>query len=243
MFKMVLSHSNILKTSFNAISSIVDEVQIQVDKEGLKLDALDNSHITFIHLELKVASFDEYKCDSPVHINVDTEEFMKVLKRASADDIIELGVDEDNLIISFIGEADRIFKIRLIDMEYKHPTPPEMEYPTKFEVPFELLKDSVKDIEIVSDKIMLSVDKDRFVAKAEGELGDVQVRYLHGETIHEPARSIFSLNKFKEMLKADKFTDSAIIQLGNDMPLTLTFEDFYNNVLNFILAPRVETEE
>ena len=38
MFKAVLGDSNILKTSFDAISSIVDEVQIQADSGGLRLD-------------------------------------------------------------------------------------------------------------------------------------------------------------------------------------------------------------
>ncbi len=52
MFKAELSDSSILKTSFDAISSIVDEVQIQTDSEGMRLDALDRSHITFVHLRL-----------------------------------------------------------------------------------------------------------------------------------------------------------------------------------------------
>ena len=81
MFKAILGDSNILLTSFKAISSIVPEVQIQASENGLKLDALDQSHITFVHLELNIELFDEYKCDSPVTINVDTEELMKVLKR------------------------------------------------------------------------------------------------------------------------------------------------------------------
>ena len=55
MFKAELSDSSILKTSFDAISSIVDEVQIQTDSEGMRLDALDRSHITFVHLELKAS--------------------------------------------------------------------------------------------------------------------------------------------------------------------------------------------
>ncbi len=41
MFKAVLSDSNVLKTSFEAISSIVDEVQMKADSDGLRLDALD----------------------------------------------------------------------------------------------------------------------------------------------------------------------------------------------------------
>ena len=57
MFKAELSDSNILKTSFDAISSIVDEVQIQTDSEGMRLDALDRSHITFVHLEYMFVMF------------------------------------------------------------------------------------------------------------------------------------------------------------------------------------------
>jgi len=126
MFKAVLSDSNILKTSFDAISSIVDEVQMQADEEGLRLDALDRSHITFVHLELKKGVFDEYQCEESMKINVDTEELMKVLKRAKAEDMVELTVDEGNLIITFEGEARRTFKIRLIDIEYEAPSPPKL---------------------------------------------------------------------------------------------------------------------
>lgn len=243
MFKLVLDDSNILKTSFKAISSIVDEVQIQADEDGLKLDALSRDHITFIHLELKISLFDEYQCDEQVNINVDTEELMKVLKRSNGDDIMELGVDEDNLVISFIGEADRLFKIRLVNMEYTAPSPPTLNYPTKFELPFDLLKNSIQDVNIVSDKILFFVDKDKFIASAEGEFGEAQIKYLHGENILEPAKSIYALSKITELLKADKFSDSTIIQLGDDMPLSLTLKTVMGDgILKFMIAPRIESE-
>lgn len=244
MFKAVLSDSNILKTSFDAISSIVDEVQMHADEEGLRLDALDRSHITFVHLELKSNVFDEYTCDESLKINVDTEELMKVLKRSKAEDMVELTVDEGNLIITFEGEARRTFKIRLIDIEYEAPTPPELDYPTEFEIPFSLLKNSVQDIEIVSDKISLIVDQDKLIAAAEGEFGDARIEYLHGEKINEKAKSVFSLEKIKEMLKADKFSETVSIRLGNDMPLHLSLKMASDEgELSFLLAPRIESEE
>jgi proliferating cell nuclear antigen len=244
MFKAVLSDSNILKTSFDAISSIVDEVQMQADEEGLRLDALDRSHITFVHLELKKNVFDEYQCKEPLKINVDTEELMKVLKRAKAEDMVELSTDEGNFIITFEGEARRTFKIRLIDIEYEAPSPPQLDYPTEFEVPFSLLKDSIQDIGIVSDKIALQVDEDKFKASAEGDFGDAQIEYLHGEKIQEKAKSVFSLEKVKEMMKADKFSETAQIKLGNDMPLNLYLKMASDEgELSFLLAPRIESEE
>lgn len=244
MFKAVLSDSNILKTSFDAISSIVDEVQMQADTEGLKLDALDKSHITFVHLELKSSVFDMYSCDEPLKINVDTDELMKVLKRGKSDDMLELAVDEGNLIINFEGEAKRTFKIRLIDIEYEPPTPPQLEYPTEFEIPFALLKNSIQDIDIVSDKISLIVDEDKFIASAEGEFGDATIEYLHGEKIDDNAKSVFSLEKIKEMLKADKFSETVVLRLGNDMPLNLSLKMASDEgELSFLLAPRIESEE
>jgi len=244
MFKAELNDPNILRTSFDAISSIVDEVQIQISAEGLRLDALDRSHITYVHLELKSELFDEYVCDEPEKINVDTEELMKVLKRAKANDRVILSTDEGNLIVQFEGEAVRTFKIRLIDIEYETPSPPEIQYENEFEVPFQLLKDSIADIDIFSDKITFRVDEDRFMASAEGEFGDAEIEYLHSEKISKPARSVYSLDKIKEMLKADKFSETAIINLGDDMPLKLTLKMASNEgELSFLLAPRIEAEE
>ena len=244
MFKAELSNSNILKTSFDAISSIVDEVQIQTDSEGFRLDALDRSHITFIHLELKASLFDEFICDEPEKINIDTDELMKVLKRSKSDDRVLMSLDEGNFIITFEGEAKRTFKIRLIDIEYDSPTPPQLAHPTNIEIPFSLLKDSIQDMDIFSDKIALKVDSDKFIASAEGDFGDANIEYLHGEKIEETVKSIFSLEKVREMLKADKFSDFAKIGLGNDMPLKLTLEMISGDgELSFLLAPRIESED
>ena len=203
MFKAELSNPNILKTSFDAISSIVDEVQIQTDSEGFRLDALDRSHITFVHLELKSSLFDEFVCDEPEKINIDTDEFMKVLKRSKSTDRVIMSLDEGNFIITFEGDMD-----------------------------------------LFSDKITLMVDSEKFRASAEGEFGDANIEYIHGEKIDTEAKSVFSLEKIREMLKADKFSEMAIINLGTDIPLYLTLRRVDGEgELSFLLAPRIESED
>lgn len=243
-FRAELSDSRILKTVFDAISSIVDEVQIKVDEAGLRVDAIDRSHITFVHLELKRELFDLYAYSEPLRINVDTEELMKVLKRAKADDTVVLSVDEGSFIISFEDEARRTFKIRLIDIEYEAPNAPEMNYPAEIEMPFSLLKNSIQDINIVSEKVRFRADPDKLFIEAEGDYGDVNIEWIHGAKVRIPVRSAFSLEKIKEMLKADKFADSVFLKLGTDMPLSLSLRMAADEgVLSFILAPRIESEE
>ena len=99
-------------------------------------------------------------------------------------------------------------------------------------------------MDIFSDKITLMVDQENFYASAEGEFGDANIEYLHGEKIDTKAKSIFSLEKIREMLKADKFSEIATICLGNDMPLTLSLKMVSEDgELSFLLAPRIESED
>lgn len=243
MFKLVLSDPSIFKTSFDAISSIVDEVQIEVDSDGLRLNAIDRSHITYVHLELKESLFDIYECDKPIKLNLDTEELMKVLKRSKSDDVMELTVDAGSLIITFEGAIKKTFKVKLIDLEYDTPAQPQIEYPININIPITTLKEAIQDIEIVADRVLFDVDEDKLTLEAVGEFSDAKVEYLHGEKITETAKAIYAIENIKEMLKAEKFADNTYVQFGDDMPLTLVLELLNNEgELSFLLAPRIEEE-
>ena len=243
MFKLVLSDPSIFKTSFDAISSIVDEVQIEVDSDGLRLNAIDRSHITYVHLELKETLFDIYECDKPIKLNLDTEELMKVLKRSKSDDVMELTVDEGSLIITFEGAIKKTFKVKLIDLEYDTPAQPQIEYPVNISRPISTLKEAIQDIEIVADRVSFNVDEDNLTLEAVGDFADAKVEYLHGEKISETAKAIYAIENIKEMLKAEKFADNTYVQLGDDMPLTLVLELLNDEgELSFLLAPRIEEE-
>ena len=64
-FKLELSDNKIFKDAFSSIRKIIDEVIIECDSEGIRVNALDRSHITFVNMEFKAELFDEYLCDVP----------------------------------------------------------------------------------------------------------------------------------------------------------------------------------
>ena len=69
-FHLELINNSIFKTIFESVASIIDEVTLIADKDGLRMRALDKSHITFISLDLEYSLFDEYQCDVPEKIIV-----------------------------------------------------------------------------------------------------------------------------------------------------------------------------
>lgn len=212
-------------------------------EDGIYMDAIDRSHITFVHLELKNELFDEYSVDGEEKINIDTEELVKVLKRVRSTEIITLETDENNLIISIENDAKRSFRIRLIDISYEKPKTPKLDLPVSVEVPVDVLRDAIRDLEMFNDKIVFEVDENKLLITGESEFGDVKIEYPHAEEVDSKVRSVYSLEKVKEMLKAYKFSDRVIVSLGNDTPLDLTFElPEGEGRLTFLLAPRLEAE-
>lgn len=243
MFRVEINNPKQILNVFEAVSYIVDEVQLQTDNEGIRLNAIDRGHISFVTLDMKHHYCTEYVCDEPQKINLDTSELLKVLKRAKSDDTMIMSLDEGNLIIIFDGESKRTFKIRLIDITYESPVPPSIDYPCEVEIPIKLLKESVTDVGLFSDKIYLKTDSENLIIYADGEFGDTSAEYKHNEVIDNVYSSVFSLEKVKEMIKADKLNDFVIIKMGNDMPLRLIMKTVAEDLsLSFILAPRIETE-
>ena len=242
--KAELNDNTIIKECFEAISSIIDEVSIECDNEGMRLKCLDKSHITFIGLNLNNTLFDEYTCNTPEKINIDTIELMKILKRAKSNDKLLLNTDEGNLVITLEGDATRTFNIRLIDLEYETPEPPEINPPVTFTMPIQVLSDFINDMELFDEKVIFQVDQDYFKCLGEGNMGSSEVKYLHGEKVNESVKSTYSIPKIKEMLKAKKLSKDITIKLGEDLPLVLNMVfGIDEGNLTFLLAPRLETED
>ena len=244
MFEIELSDTSMFKAAFEAISTIVDEIICVIDTEGFRVTALDRSHISFVNLDLHPTVFDTFECNVPEKITIDTAEFMRILKRMKNSDTLKLTMDEGNLIIKLIGDADRQFKLRLIDSEYDIPQPPQLEPPVSVVVPSDLVKDCLTDMALFDEKLYFLIDEDYFKVITNGEFGEANAAYLHGEDVNEVVKSSFSIPKLQEMFKASKFSDMCEISLGNDMPLILTFKLLSDDgQISFLLAPRLEAEE
>ena len=243
-FKIELVDNNIIKTAFESITHIVDEVVCNIDSEGFRVTALDRSHVTFVSLNLQSEVFDSFECNVPTKICLDTQEFSQILKRCKNNDVLVLSSDMGNLIVECKGDVDRLFKIRLIDVDYEQPAPPNLNPPVSVEVPSNLMKDCLTDMELFNENLKFTINNEYFIADSNGEFGDSEFKYLHGENIDKNVHSNFSIDKLKDIFRASKFSDMCAIGLGNDMPLILKFELNTNNgCLEYLLAPRIEVDE
>jgi len=242
MFKAQISDTKAWKSSIDAIAALIDEGTLQIGKNGLKLRAMDPSQIALVDFELPASSFEKYEVEKETDIGIDFSELSKITKRAKAEDRIELTL-ENRLNMNFIGETKRRFNIGIIESTSQPPKEPSIEFTAEVKIGANVLKEVLKDAELVSNHIAISADGG-FAIKAEGDTGSVDIdipnESIMSLDVKEKARAVFSLDQLDSLLKASDQGSIVILKLRSDAPLKLEYAIGEGRVI-YYLAPRIES--
>ncbi|MFC2162878.1 proliferating cell nuclear antigen (pcna) [Candidatus Altiarchaeota archaeon] len=242
MFEATIHDTKAWKSSIEAIAALIDEGSFHIDKDGLKLRAMDPSQIALVDFELPSQAFEEFKLDNPVNIGIDFSDFHKITKRARVEDRIDLSL-EQRLKMIFRGETKREFSVSIIDASSNPPKEPSIEFTAEVKLAPNIIKDALKDAELVSNHVALSCGEG-FSIKSDGDTGSVDIQFpeerLLSMTSDKPARSVFSLDHLNNILKAAEAPSVVTIKLRTDAPLRIEYDIGESKVV-YYLAPRIET--
>ncbi len=248
MFKATSPDARLWRYIIDATSALIDEGTLEATPEGVKMRAMDPSHVAMIDFDLPKAVFEEYSCDSETKMGINLGELSKVIKRAKALDALELELDEEKnkLKVRFKGAATRTFSLGLLDLSEEELPTPSIEFNAEVGLEAEILKDAIKDAEVVSDHINISADEKSLIIDASGDTGDLEVvvpkESCRETSIKEESKSMYSINYLVEMMKAIPAADPVQIQFSTDMPIQIDFKIPGGGRITYFLAPRIETE-
>ena len=69
------------------------------------LQAMDNSHVALVAVNLEASGFKKYRCDRPMPLGVNLNSLTKVLKCAKDDDICTIKASDDVDVLNLVYEA------------------------------------------------------------------------------------------------------------------------------------------
>ena len=55
--------SDVLREIVDVVSTLVDEVKFNVDKDGLRVKAVDPAHVAMVDLQVERGAFEAYRAD------------------------------------------------------------------------------------------------------------------------------------------------------------------------------------
>jgi proliferating cell nuclear antigen len=234
-----------------AISTLVDEATFNITPDGIKLRAMDPSRVAMIDFEWPKTIFDEYTNDQPTKMCVNITEILKLLKRTSKDEAIELALDEktNRLNVGIKGKYERTFNMPTLEATEEEVPTPKITFNIKAKVTTDGLHQAIEDVLLVSDHVKIEVDPEKLTMKAAGDLMGATIELKKGNDAlleieaKEPSKATYSLSYLSEIIKtAAASSEIATIEFSNDMPIRIDFQQPKEGKLTFYLAPRIEVE-
>ena len=101
-------HQTEPKYSHTVVKELVTDTNISCDEDGIRIQAMDTSHVALICVHLKKGFFKKYRCDRPAFLGLSIPSFFKLLKAAKDGDRVKLSVENeegDVLKVNYEGKS------------------------------------------------------------------------------------------------------------------------------------------
>lgn len=244
---LVIDDFEQFKIFFDVVYEITDLIELQLYNDHMICSILDKGHTRFMTVRFDSAFFTVYEVDDAESVTIFAEDLHKIIKSATKIDSVRLETNDNYLIGKFESDNgnSRIFEFVLPSDEIESATPPSIEYPAKFDVSLDDLKQGIKDIGIVgSDEIRFTVNNSILSVTAGTEVSSNYVYNVNVDCEVNNALSCkFNLKYIEQILKFNKINKVVEFNIGDDMPLSYVLEDAFNTVkVTGLIAPMIEAE-
>lgn len=227
------------------ISELVMEVRIKVNEFGVSITAMDPANVSMVGYTLPKAAFSVFEAEDE-GLGVNLDDLKKILKRCGVRSALTLEKRDNFLDILIEDKARRSFSLGLIeierdDIDFKTRTE-RMNFTTTIEIDAADLVSSIDDCAVVSDSCAFETEENKFIIDAKG-LNTAKTEFTQDIKVEgENVKAKYALEYLQKFMKGAKFVDKVVIKFANDHPLMMEFKSEHMK-LNFILAPRVESDE
>jgi len=262
-FFTITKTSEIWKSVSSAIMTIIDEALFDAGPQGITFRSMDPSHIALIDINWPSSGFEKYHCDLTIKFGVRIDEFSKIIKRANANDSIEIGVILDNSSLNIKttgGGYLRNYKMRLIETTGNRSPLPQMTFDTKIVIGIATLDKILNDVGAISEKITIDSsgistnkktvifigDSDRGEARVTMDADDgnnkSKVELLEEITVKENSKSTYNIDFISKIIRAigNQSSNLVTMEYSSNKPLRLEFLLSGAVKLQFYLAPKVQ---
>lgn len=243
-FSATLADVGLLREAMSAIAEIIDETDIVVGREGLRLIAADRAVVAVVDFSLSRDAFSEYDCSSESRVGVNLINFLRVLRRAAPNDILKIALSGNRLELKLLGDSVRTFSLPIIDVS-RQELPPldKLSFTSTFDVMSDVLSSGIEDADLITDSLVFMASPEKVVLKADSESAGFDLELTPQSAglrsfTGEAARARYSLDYLKRIIRARKLSDTVRISLANDYPMRIMFDVPGKAQLGVVLAPR-----
>jgi len=243
------------KQVVDAMKEILMDVNLEFDKTGMKIVALDNTHVVLVHLKLDAERFETYHCEKKLFVGINMLKLHMLIKTVGNSDILTLYVDkaDPNKLGIRIENPDKNVKttygLSMLDINVVNINIPAADFQTIITMPSVDFQKIVRDMHNLADYIEIRNVEDLLSFSCTGdfctqttELGTERNQNMSivrptGQN-HEIIQGVFSLKYLAMFTKCTNLCNVVEIFLKNNFPLILRYQVASLGEIKLVLAQR-----
>jgi proliferating cell nuclear antigen len=241
--KLVFTEASLWKEVLLGASKLVNEITLIAGSDGVKMRALDPSHVVLVDVFFPRESLEEYESNNE-SFGLELDSFAEIIRRARKDDALSLELVGDKLKVSFKGKFLREFYEPTGEPSFKDLPDPKIDLKAEVRILPKVLAEAVEDVEMMSDNLTFEVTTGEFKIFSESEIGSASVEFQNGDegiiSIQSDGtqKGTYGIDFFSDLLSTIRSAEVAILSLSTDMPSKLVLELPAGARLVTFVAPR-----
>lgn len=236
-----IRQASLLKKIIEAVKDLITEANLDCDENGIYLQAMDSSHVSLVTFFLKNNLFERYNCEKSLSLGVNIISMAKILKCALNDDVLILETSDLSDTLNFRFESIRghklsSFELRLMNLDIERLSIPDTEYSCIIEMTCAEFSKVCHDLFTIGDSIQLTCGKKgiNFITYGDLGTGNIQLKlgskidnndedaYAIKINISKPLSLTFSLRYLIYFTKASSLSETVVLSMGEEVPLSKT---------------------
>merc|ERR1712059_166911 len=142
---------NLLKKVLESLKDLLNEATWDCSDTGIQLQAMDNSHVSLVSVNLRADGFDKFRCDRQLSMGMNLTSMAKILRCAANDDIVTVKAQDDGDTVTFMFESPNQEKVsdyemKLMSLDQEHLGIPETDYSAVIKMPAGEFQRVVRDL-------------------------------------------------------------------------------------------------
>ena len=248
-----MGNGRVFKIIIETLAAIIDKVKFTIDAEKLQIKTMDPSRICALQLTLSSKYFfDDYQCDSKCEICLNLETLDEILQRYNDDESIEISFQKNAQKIKIKMERKNSLTSKTFSLERlvgdSELAPPmdvllNIKYDAIWSMNPDTLIEAIKCAEIYSEVLNIKTIETGLImssSKTEFEY-DISFDDLIEANISKNMEGVFNIKFLKTIMNIATITEKLEISLKTITPLKMIFNLLDGGLLEYFLAPRVET--
>jgi proliferating cell nuclear antigen len=256
LFHLWTSKTQPLKYLTELLKDLLTEGNLECNSDGIKLLSIDSGRTVLIHMKLFKDGFEDYKCEQPMILGINLENFFRIIKNLENQDTLKLFVSKNNVnrigIERFNKEENinnTIFQ-SLIDIPVTQRDIPSPTFNSVIIISSARFQKICREISNFSEKIEIIVANNTLIFKGcnESAAQEIQIKptsngmQFEANTPNEIVQGVFKLKHLVQFSKCANLSNTLKIMIKNNYPIVISAEMPGLGFIRLCLAPDVEEE-